>query len=254
MGPWPTKRSNGTSAADVDQKLERIHLAALALALPAVAGSGLAAQTEAAARADAAVRTDVPTAPAAPDDVTFSRDIAPILQRACVRCHRDNGVGPMSLVHFDEVEPYASQIVRRTRIRDRMGAMPPWYVEKDIGIQHFKDDMSLDDREIDALEQWWRAGTPEGDPADLPPPLEFDDDVVWVAGEPDLISSSRYGARRKARCPARGATSSRFPHGPHPKTASQSVEIRRVTRRPAATRRADTRDATPSAAASSSTT
>ncbi len=168
-------------------KLNGISLAALALALPAVAGSGLAGQTEAAARADAAPRTDVPTAPAAPDDVTFSRNIAPILQRACVRCHRDNGVGPMSLVHFDEVEPYASQIVRRTRIRDRMGAMPPWYVEKDIGIQHFKDDMSLDDREIDALEQWWRAGTPEGDPADLPPPLGFDDDVVWVAGEPDLI-------------------------------------------------------------------
>ena len=65
--------------------------------------------------------------------------------------------------------------------------MPPWYVEKDIGIQHFKDDMSLDDRETDVLERWWRAGTPEGDPADLPPPLEFDDDVLWVAGEPDLI-------------------------------------------------------------------
>ena len=58
--------------------------------------------------------------------------------------------------------------------------MPPWYVEKDIGIQHFTDDMSLDDREIDALERWWRAGTPEGDPEDLPPPLEFADDVLWA--------------------------------------------------------------------------
>ncbi len=151
-------------------KLTGTSLLAGVLAATALAPHPLAAQT-----------------PTAQDDVTFTRDIAPIMQRACVRCHRDNGVAPMSLVHFDEVKPYASRIVRRTGIRDRAGAMPPWYVEKDIGIQHFKDDMSLDDHEIAALEQWWRTGTPEGDPADLPPPLEFDDDVVWVAGEPDLI-------------------------------------------------------------------
>jgi len=151
-------------------KLTGTSLLAGVLAATALAPHPLAAQT-----------------PAAQDDVTFTRDIAPIMQRGCVRCHRDNGVAPMSLVNFDEVKDYASRIVRRTQIRDRMGAMPPWYVEKDVGIQHFKDDMSLDDREIDAIEHWWRAGTPEGDPADLPPPLEFDDDVVWVAGEPDLI-------------------------------------------------------------------
>ena len=120
-------------------------------------------------------------------DVTFSRDIAPILQRACVRCHRDNGVAPMPLVTYEDVQPFASMIARRTQIRDRAGAMPPWYVEKDIGIQHFKDDMSLDEWEIEALDAWRRAGTPEGDPADLPPPLQFNDDVLWAAGEPDLI-------------------------------------------------------------------
>ncbi len=156
-------------------------LASAALVATTLAPQPLAAQTEPGAS------TSTPTPAAAPDDVTYSRDIAPIMQRACVRCHRDNGVGPMALTSFDEVREYAPRIVRRTGIRDRAGAMPPWYVEKDIGIQHFKDDMSLDDAEIDAIEQWWRAGAPEGDPADLPPPLEFDDDVVWVAGEPDLI-------------------------------------------------------------------
>ncbi len=141
-----------------------------------LAASGLAAQGPSLASAGPV-----------PEDVTFSRDIAPILQRACIRCHRDNGVAPMSLVSYRDARRYARRIAERTRIRDRAGAMPPWYVEKDIGIQHFKDDMSLDDREIAAIDAWHRAGAPEGDPADMPPPLEFDDDIVWTAGEPDLI-------------------------------------------------------------------
>ncbi len=59
----------------------------------------------------------------------FTRDIAPILQRSCVRCHRPGGVAPMSLVEYEDVQPHAMRIMRRTGIRDRMGAMPPWYVE-----------------------------------------------------------------------------------------------------------------------------
>ena len=168
-------------------KLNEISLLVGTLALPGLAGVGLGVHGLA-AQTDVAVRVDVPaTGTAAADDVTFTRDIAPILQRACVRCHRDSGVAPMALIDYDDVRSYASRIVRRTSIRDRAGAMPPWYVEKDIGIQHFKDDMSLHGWEIDALDRWWRAGTPEGDPADLPPPLEFDDDVLWTAGEPDLV-------------------------------------------------------------------
>jgi mono/diheme cytochrome c family protein len=123
-------------------------------------------------------------------DVTFSRDIAPILQRSCQSCHRPGGVAPMALTTYDEVRPWAQVIKQRTAIRDRAGAMPPWYIEKDIGIQHYKNDPSLSDDELAAIAAWADGGSPEGNPADLPPPLEFTDDRVWTIGEPDLILRS----------------------------------------------------------------
>jgi mono/diheme cytochrome c family protein len=120
-------------------------------------------------------------------EVTFSRDIAPILQRSCQGCHRPAGVAPMSLTTYQEVRRWAARIQEKTAIRDRAGAMPPWYVEKDIGIQHYKYDPSLSDEEIAAIGNWVESGAPEGDPADLPAPLVFDDEVTWTAGEPDLV-------------------------------------------------------------------
>ena len=120
-------------------------------------------------------------------EVTFTRDIAPILQRSCQNCHRDGGVAPMSLVTYQQVRRYSSLIVYRTGLRDVAGAMPPWYVEKDIGIQHFKNDPSLNDEEVAQIAAWVENGMPEGNAADMPPPREFPNDEVWVAGEPDLI-------------------------------------------------------------------
>ncbi len=120
-------------------------------------------------------------------DVTFSRDIAPILQRSCQGCHNPTGVAPMSLVTYRDVRRWAPRIKEKTAIRDRAGAMPPWYVEKDIGIQHYKDDPSLSDEEIAAIATWVDNGAPEGDPADLPEPIDFEAAEFWTAGEPDLI-------------------------------------------------------------------
>lgn len=121
------------------------------------------------------------------DQITFHKDIEPILQRSCQSCHRDGGVGPMPLVSYDQVAPFAGLIEYKTAIRDRAGAMPPWYVEKGIGIQEFKNDVSLTDEEIAAISTWARSGTPKGNEADAPAALVFDDSVKWTAGEPDLV-------------------------------------------------------------------
>ena len=93
-------------------------------------------------------------------EVTFHKDIEPILQRSCQTCHRPGGVAPMALTNYDEVAPYAGLIEYKTGLRDRAGAMPPWYAEKEIGIQQFKSDPSLSDAEIAAISTWARSGTP----------------------------------------------------------------------------------------------
>ena len=127
---------------------------------------------------------------AATDEVTFTRDIAPILQRSCQKCHRPNSLAPMSLIDYEEVRPWARAMKYRTGLRDTPGVMPPWYIEKDIGIQRFKDDPSLSDAEVEKIARWADAGAPRGDPADLPPPVAFIDVDEWEIGQPDLIVTS----------------------------------------------------------------
>lgn len=121
------------------------------------------------------------------EEVTFHKDIVPILQRSCQNCHRPEGVAPMSLVTYEETAPFAGLIEYKTGLRDRAGAMPPYYLEKDIGIQDYKDDPSLSDEEVAKISTWARSGAPEGNPADAPPALVFQEGAVWTAGEPDLI-------------------------------------------------------------------
>src|SRR6059036_937471 len=97
------------------------------------------------------VSTSMPTAqaPAAfASAVTFTKDVAPILQRSCQECHHADGVAPMALVTYEDVRPWAKAIKTRTALRSQRGAMPPFFVEKTIGIQKFKHDLSLSDDEI----------------------------------------------------------------------------------------------------------
>jgi hypothetical protein len=119
--------------------------------------------------------------------VTFAKDIGPILQRTCQNCHRPNGgLAPMPLTTYEEVRPWAAAVKLRTSKRE----MPPWFIEKNVGIQKFKDDVSLSDEEIATIATWVNSGAPRGNPADMPPPRQFVDSNVWSIGEPDVIVNS----------------------------------------------------------------
>src|SRR5262249_40224658 len=73
-----------------------------------------------------------------PAKPTFHKDIEPILQRSCQRCHNPNSVAPMSLVTYQQVRPYAREVKRRTALRNApwsRDAMPPWFLERNVGVQ-----------------------------------------------------------------------------------------------------------------------
>jgi len=122
--------------------------------------------------------------------VTFTKDVAPILQDKCQACHRPGYIAPMSLMTFAETRPWARAIKARVVARQ----MPPWHIDRTVGIQHFENDRSLTDQQIDTIARWVDAGAPEGDPRDMPPPRKFPNEDVWGFadrfGPPDLIVRS----------------------------------------------------------------
>jgi hypothetical protein len=117
-----------------------------------------------------------------PAEVTFTRDIAPIFQAKCQTCHHQGTSAPMSLVTYEEVRPWARSIQLRVASRD----MPPWHLDKTVGIRQYKNDRSLSDDEIAAVVRWAESGAPQGNPADMPKPLTFRSGAEWFTGEPDL--------------------------------------------------------------------
>ncbi len=124
-------------------------------------------------------------------DITYTKDIAPILQRSCENCHRAGGGGPMPLTSYEEVRPWARAIKTRTGIGPHAGVMPPWYMEKNIGIQQYKDDPSLSAAEVAKVAKWADSGAPRGNPADMPPPRQWADANTWRIGTPDLIVKTK---------------------------------------------------------------
>jgi len=126
--------------------------------------------------------------------VTFSKDVAPILQEKCQQCHQPNSIAPMSLITYEDARPWAKSMKQRVITRQ----MPPWHIDPSVGVHEFKNDISLTDAQIDTIVRWVDAGAPEGDPKDMPPAKPLVTDNEWQAvrdgfGPPDLvIRSSEY--------------------------------------------------------------
>jgi hypothetical protein len=123
--------------------------------------------------------------------VTFSKDVAPIFQAKCQECHQPNSIAPMSLLSYQEARPWARSIKERVATRQ----MPPWHIDKNVGVQKFKNDMSLTDEQIDTIVKWVDGGALLGDPKDMPPPKPLVTDNEWKAvrdgfGPPDLVVKS----------------------------------------------------------------
>lgn len=151
----------------------------LAAALEAALATGSIASTPGAAAASrgvplAALRPAARTAP------TFFRDVAPLLWRHCVECHRPGEVGPMSFLDGEEAQGWAPQIAEITGD----GRMPPWHANPRFG--QFRNERSLTETEKRTLADWAAGGAPLGDPADAPPTPSFPSEE-WSIGTPDLV-------------------------------------------------------------------
>src|SRR6202453_3307473 len=122
--------------------------------------------------------------------VTFSKDVAPIFQAKCEECHHSGTAAPMSLATYAETRPWAKSIRERVVTRN----MPPWHLDKTVGIQQFQNDMSLSDQQIAVIARWVDAGAPLGDLKDMPPPKQWPNDDGWQLtkqfGQPDFILKS----------------------------------------------------------------
>ena len=119
--------------------------------------------------------------------VTFTKDIAPIFQDKCQDCHRKGTAAPMSLITYEEARPWAKSIKQRVVTRQ----MPPWHLDKTVGIQKFANDMSLSDAQIAKIVSWVDAGAPMGNSADMPAARQWPDDQTWQLekklGAPDFV-------------------------------------------------------------------
>jgi hypothetical protein len=114
-----------------------------------------------------------------PPAVTFARDVAPVLQRNCQGCHRPGEAAPFSLLTYEQARPWAKAMKEAVLLKK----MPPWFADPHYG--KFSNDRSLAQKDIDTLVSWADAGTPLGDPKDMPPPVDFVEG--WSIPKPDII-------------------------------------------------------------------
>ncbi|MEQ1727623.1 MAG: cytochrome c [Vicinamibacterales bacterium] len=122
--------------------------------------------------------------------VTFNKDVSPILQSKCQSCHEPGSIGPMSLVTYQDARPWARSIKQRVESRQ----MPPWHIDRSVGVQKFKNDMALTDEQVATVSAWVDGGALEGSPADFKAkPVATT--LFWQAerdgyGAPDIVVKS----------------------------------------------------------------
>ena len=110
---------------------------------------------------------------------TFTKEVAPILQKNCQVCHRPGEAGPFSMLTYEQTRPWAVAM----KVAVQTGKMPPWFADHRYG--RFSNAMSLSPAEIETLAKWADAGALKGDPADMPPPVDWVEG--WGIGKPDAV-------------------------------------------------------------------
>ena len=125
------------------------------------------------------VRLSASSGQTPPREISFSKDVAPIVYAHCVRCHRPGEIAPFSMLTYKETRPWARSI----RLEVLTRGMPPWFADPRHGV--FSNSRLLADQDVQTLVAWVDGGAKEGNPADLPPAPRFDEG--WQIGTPDLI-------------------------------------------------------------------
>jgi len=123
-------------------------------------------------------------------EVTFTADIAPILQKNCQLCHQEGSIGPMPLMTYQDARRWSRRIKDMVVQRE----MPPYQYDTDTGIQDLKYDPRMSEEDIETIVEWVESGMAEGDPALMPPPIEWGDPTEFTLAErfgpPDVIVTS----------------------------------------------------------------
>lgn len=121
---------------------------------------------------------------------TYAKEVSRIIQDNCQICHQPGQIGPMSFTSYEEVRPWAPLIQLRVQQRE----MPPYQYDNHVGVQELKDDWRLSDADIKTIVDWVNAGSPLGNPEDLPPAREYPEVGEWrlaaELGPPDHVIKS----------------------------------------------------------------
>jgi len=113
------------------------------------------------------------------EEITFSKNVAPIFYANCAVCHRPNELAPMSLITYKDARPWARSIKDKVATRE----MPPWGADPHYG--QFGNDKRLSQKDVDTIVAWVDQGAKEGNPKDLPKMPDFNDE--WRIGKPDVV-------------------------------------------------------------------